>query len=159
MSTEDKSDIYPEDIRSIYPIENKNSDEIIDLIENYFFRFPPKDIKARKDPYYEGPDELAVLREIFRHFMVYEEPQKVIINTCSTKPVELYISTLSILLADLEANSSDVDLNNPLFKNTADVVMNRVLNMHYTCRILGDASKEAILAFANWTNPMYLIDR
>ena len=79
------------------------------------------------------------------------------INTCSIKPVELYISTLSILLEDLEANSSDVDLNNPLFKNTADVVMNRVLNMHYTCRILGDAPKEAILAFATWTNPMYLI--
>ena len=124
MSTEDKSDIYPEDIESIYPIENKNSDEIINLIENYFFRFPPKDIKARKDPYYEGPDELDVLREIFRHFMVYEESQKVIINTCSIKPVELYISTLGMLLADLEANSSDVDLSNPLFKNTADVVIN-----------------------------------
>ena len=75
MSTEDRSDIYPEDIESIYPIENKNSDEMINLIENYFFRFPPKDIKAKKDPYYEGPDELDVLREIFRHFMVYEESQ------------------------------------------------------------------------------------
>ena len=157
MSTEDKSDIYPEDIESIYPIENKNSDEMINLIENYFFRFSPKDIKARKDPYYEGPDELDVLREIFRHFMVYEKSQKVIINTCSTKPVELYISTLSMLLADLEANSPDIDLNNPLFKNTADVVINGVLNMYYTCRILDSASKEARLAFATWTNPMYLI--
>ena len=157
MSTEDKSDIYPVSLKSISSIEGKNSDEMINLIENYFFRFSPKDIKSRKNPYYEGPDEFDVLREIFRHFMVYEESQTVIINTCSIKPVELYISTLSVLLADLEANSSDVDLNNPLFKNTAVVVINRVLNMHYTCRILGDASKEAILAFATWTNPMYLI--
>ena len=94
MSTEDKSDIYPVNLRPVSPIENKNSNEIINLIENYFFRFSPKDMETRKDPYYEGPDELTVLREIFRHFMVYEESQKVIINTCSTKPVELYISTL-----------------------------------------------------------------
>ena len=157
MSTEDKSDIYPEDIESIYPIENKNSDEMINLIENYFFRFSPKDIKARKDPYYEGPDELDVLREIFRHFMVYEESQKVIINTCSTKPVELYISTFKRLLTDLESDNPNWDSSNPLFKNTADVVVNGVLEMNYKRSMLASASKEARLAFANWTNPMYLI--
>ena len=62
-----------------------------------------------------------------------------------------------MLLADLEANSPDIDLNNPLFKNTAIVVMNNVLEMHYTLRILESASKEARLAFAAWTNPTYLI--
>ena len=158
MSTEDKSDIYPVSLKSISSIENKNSDEIINLIENYFFKFPPKDIKARRDPYYEGPCELDVLREIFRHFMVYEESQKVIINTCSIKPVKLYLSTLKRLLEDLESDNSEVDFSNPLFKNTAIVVINGVLDMQYTLRILESASKEARSAFANWTNPMYLID-
>lgn len=171
MSTEVISDIYPVSLDSISSIENKKPDEIINLVENYFFRFSPKDIKARKDPYYEGPDELTVLREIFRHFMVYEESQKVIINTCSIKPVELYISTFGMLLADLEANSSGVyfdfssplfkntvvDFSSPLFKNTANVVMNGVLEINYKCRILDSASKEARLAFATWTNPTYLI--
>ena len=91
MSTEDKSDIYPVSLKSISSIEGKNSDEMINLIENYFFRFSPKDIKSRKNPYYEGPDEFDVLREIFRHFMVYEESQAVIINTCSTKPVRVEV--------------------------------------------------------------------
>ena len=43
-----------------------------------------------------------ILKEIFRHFMVYEEPKKVIINTCSIKPVAIYVNTLKRLLADLE---------------------------------------------------------
>lgn len=157
MSTEDKSDIYPEYIESIYPIKNKNSDELINLVENYFFRFSPKDIKARKDSYYEGPGELDALREIFRRFMVYEESQKVIINTCSTKPVDLYISTFKRLLTDLESDNPNWDSSNPLFKNTADVVMNDVLEMHYRRSMLVSASKKARLAFATWTNPMYLI--
>ena len=62
-----------------------------------------------------------------------------------------------MLLADLEANSPDIDLNNPLFKNTADVVINGVLEMHYKRSMLASASKEARQAFATWTNPMYLI--
>ena len=157
MSTEDNSDIYPENIESIYPIENKNSDEIINLVENYFFKFSPKDIKARKDPYYESLDEFDVLREIFRHFMVYEEPKKVIINTCSIKPVELYISTFKRLLTDLESDNPNWDSSNPLFKNRADVVMNGVLEMNYNRSMLVSASEEARLAFATWTNPTYLI--
>lgn len=114
-------------------------------------------METRKDPYYDGPSELAVLREIFRHFMVYEESQKIIINTCSIKPVELYLSTLKRLLEDLKSDNTNVDFSNPLFKNTAIVVMNNVLEMHYTLRILESASKEARLAFAAWTNPTYLI--
>ena len=159
MSTEVISDTYPVSLKSLSSIEDKNSDEMINLIENYFFKFSPKDIKSRENPYYEGPDEFDVLREIFRRFMVYEESQAVIINTCSIRPVELYISTFKRLLTDLESDNPNWDSSNPLFKNTADVVINGVLEMYYTGSILESASKEARLAFATWTNPMYLIDR
>ena len=153
MSTEAISGIDLVNFKSIFPIKNKNSNEIIKTLEKYFFKFLLKDSKARK----LDPDETDILKEIFRHFMVYEEPKKVIINTCSIKPVALYLNTLKRLLADLESDNPNWDSSHPLFKNTANVVMNGVLEMDYVSTILDSASKEARLAFATWTNPMYLI--
>lgn len=158
MSTEDKSDIYPlVNIRLVSPIENKNTNEVIKTLkEYYFFSFSPYHMKANS-PYYGGPYQLVVLKQIFKYFMVYEESQQIIINTCSIKPVDLYINTLKKLLAALKADNPNWDSSNPLLKNTANVVMNGVLEMDYVGTILDSASKEARLAFATWTNPTYLI--
>jgi len=169
MFTEDLSDIYSLDLKSISSVldlksissvEDKESDKIIGMLKNYFFKFSPKDIKTKNDPYYNETSELKVLKEIFKFFMVYEEPKKVVINTCSIKPVKLYVSILKSLQADLkvDVDNSPVILNihDPLFKNTAYVIINGVSEMYYIGSMLDDASTGAEKAFATWTNPMYL---